>query len=83
MFFHFLGNITFYINVKLNTDFGEKIQNSITFGSKFGFRCPFMMEKYPILLETMFSLWNVVLVKVSAESIGQIGFGIGIEPKPK
>ena len=32
------------------------------------------LKRYPILLVTRFSLWNLVSVTVSAESIGQFGF---------
>jgi hypothetical protein len=47
-FVHFLGNITFYKR-EIKHRFPKKIEKSITFGSKFGFRSPLMMEKYPIL----------------------------------
>ena len=84
LFYHFSKNFKYYQvfllllwiwifkNLKLDTDLQKWTE---IFVSKFGFKGPFMMEKYPILSVTRFSLWNVVSASatVLAESINQIG----------
>ena len=56
----------------------KKIQKYLVFGNKFGFRGPLMMEK----------IGNWIFPQKSGFSIGpkvsaNLGFGIGIRPKPK
>ena len=77
MFPHFfLGDMSLKIKLENKPRSSKIIWKYLRFGSKFGFKALLWWKKYPILLVTRFSLWNVVLasVAVSAKSICQLGF---------